>query len=668
MTKKIVGSLVIVIIVIALLTRIGGNRGQQIVESDLVVKENYTPSQEIIFKNNAKLTVKGDLSLKKDSKLTCDGGPLVITVLGNAEINGTLSCILAEDTPSETSGIILIVGKGVTFGSDAVISSNSHIQVVRDFDLALDTQAEIDAAYEDAGKNTGAGPRIGPFVEANATVDVSGSASVSTTPKKDSIVRTLIAQTAYAQTPRDKDGNALDNIVISGNWYVGDGGNPPAGLDIPKPPKGVHKIILYFAFGAEGNVELRDFHLVGPAGRDGDSDENKNCVARGARGENAFRMKVDANNITINNFRLELGNGGHGGTAETKIDCDPGIATGGDGGEAGNFKMNARGSIEIASFHIVPGVGGTGGDATAHGKDGVAGCPGVKGGDATATGGNGGKNKKELAAIGAVSGIANVTVDEVKGGWGGNAAAQPGKGGDGNACKCGGGKGGNGTATGGKGGDASVTIPGAQADVNGGNGGNTDSQGATGGVGRSRQGVPQGGTGGAGGDASSKEGPAGKGTSTDGDDGKITNETGGNGGNGGDGCGPGNGGKGGKGKPAGKNGEKGKINCVDVKTDTKVQVGTPPPSATPPPVTTPPPTQKAKEKVINYNGKYLPIDQLIIEDEVGCGADHYHAARGSVVATDGSTVYDPGPQCGYGKVKDKPTLEVEVTAQIKVGL
>ena len=182
------------------------------------------------------------------------------------------------------------------------------------------------------------------------------------------------------------------------------------------------------------------------------------------------------------------------------------------------------------------------------------------------------------------------------------------------------------------------------------------------------QGVPQGGTGGAGGDASSKEGPAGKGTSTDGDDGKITNETGGNGGNGGDGCGPGNGGKGGKGKPAGKNGEKGKINCVDVKTDTKVQVGTPPPSATPPPVTTPPPTQKAKEKVINYNGKYLPIDQLIIEDEVGCGADHYHAARGSVVATDGSTVYDPGPQCGYGKVKDKPTLEVEVTAQIKVGL
>lgn len=62
--------------------------------------------------------------------------------------------------------------------------------------------------------------------------------------------------------------------------------------------------------------------------------------------------------------------------------------------------------------------------------------------------------------------------------------------------------------------------------------------------------------------------------------------------------------------------------------------------------------------VIQYNGKYLPVDQLIIEDEVGCGADHWHAAQGFVTATDGSKVSDPGPQCGYGKVKDKPVIKI----------
>lgn len=67
-------------------------------------------------------------------------------------------------------------------------------------------------------------------------------------------------------------------------------------------------------------------------------------------------------------------------------------------------------------------------------------------------------------------------------------------------------------------------------------------------------------------------------------------------------------------------------------------------------------------EVINYNGKYLPVSQLIIEDEIGCGADHWHAATGVVTATDGTQVSDPGPQCGYGKVKDKPVIKVEAQA------
>jgi len=63
-------------------------------------------------------------------------------------------------------------------------------------------------------------------------------------------------------------------------------------------------------------------------------------------------------------------------------------------------------------------------------------------------------------------------------------------------------------------------------------------------------------------------------------------------------------------------------------------------------------------QVIEYNGKYLPVNQLIIEAETGCGAEHWHAASGVVKATDSTDVVDPGPQCGYGKVSERPTIEV----------
>ncbi len=68
-------------------------------------------------------------------------------------------------------------------------------------------------------------------------------------------------------------------------------------------------------------------------------------------------------------------------------------------------------------------------------------------------------------------------------------------------------------------------------------------------------------------------------------------------------------------------------------------------------------------EVIEYNGKYLPTSQLIIEDEVGCGAEHWHAASGVVTATDGTKVSDPGPQCGYGKVRDLPAKKVSVSGK-----
>jgi len=64
--------------------------------------------------------------------------------------------------------------------------------------------------------------------------------------------------------------------------------------------------------------------------------------------------------------------------------------------------------------------------------------------------------------------------------------------------------------------------------------------------------------------------------------------------------------------------------------------------------------------VIEYNGKFLPTSQLIVESEAGCdgGTAHWHAARGTVTATDGTEVADPGPQCGYGKVEDRPSQNI----------
>lgn len=71
-------------------------------------------------------------------------------------------------------------------------------------------------------------------------------------------------------------------------------------------------------------------------------------------------------------------------------------------------------------------------------------------------------------------------------------------------------------------------------------------------------------------------------------------------------------------------------------------------------------------EAIEYNGKYLPVSQLIIEDEIGCGVDHWHAKSGAVTATDGSTVMDPGPQCGFGKTSERPVKKVPATTQAGV--
>lgn len=627
--------------------------GDQVIES----------GKEIALKNGATLTVKGNLDLH--GALTCDGGPLSLVVEGTVSANGFLTC-------KGEGGIQIIAQKEITFGDDVHVVSDGSVQIVSDAAQLAKSDEAIEAIYNETGENSGEGTRIGPMIEGGKVgSNVSSALPASSTFNPLTFLGLVNVAEAHEETARDKEGNELQGTVISGTWTIGEGGVPPSGIDVDTPGKKVKKIVLNFDFGEKGAVTLKNFHLIGPKGRAGESDEGKSCNARGSDGENAFRFRVHAQDITLNNFRLELGDGGAGGLAETTKECDPGIARGGKGGEAGNFKMTATGNINISSFHIVPGRGGVGGTAIANGKDGENGCPGKNGGDATATGGDGGKNKKELAVVGGVSGIGNVTIDTVVGGFGGDATVHPDKGGDGSACKCNGGNGGKGTATAGKGGDASLS--GITGTSEGGDGGNVSSFGGVGGVGGScAVNQPKGGNGGKGGDAKSTFGKGGD-AATKGTDGTVKDETGGNGGNGGDGCGFGKGGNGGAGNPPGKKGADGKLICAEEKPKTAPDSGgtsvapgettsggvksSDGPTSTSGGTT---PTQPKFVQAIKYQNTYLPVSELIIEDEVGCGADHWHAARGVVIATDGTQVFDPGPQCGYGKVKDLLPTQVKV--------
>lgn len=666
-----------------------------IIDADTTVAGDYAVAEgaKVILKNNAVLTVTGNLTAR--GELACDGGALRIVVKGTADFEHTVRCTRPESGLPEGdigSGILIVAGKGLVFGKNATIVSNGHVQIVDSAEKLATTQESIETLYADAARDSGGGPRLGPFIPKETVGKKSGAVIVPArfsfapgAPEEIlassggwNFVKRASAQGAPAPCV-DQNGNVVANCVrISGNWVMGSGTPPPPGVNVPTPPKGVNHIILNFNFGPNQEVHLADFSLSGPDGRPGtDDNAGDKCITQGGNGEDAFRLNVRASNIIINNFNLWLGNGGRGGNAETGKDCDPGRATGGKGGGAGNFKMSASGDFAIeGAFNIYPGMGGEGGSATAHGKKGEDGCPGKKGGDATARGGDGGPNKKELAAVGNVSGISNVTVGEVVGGAGGVATADPGAGGSGTGCTCGGGKGGDGTAIGGRGGDASVKIPSAFGTANGGNGGNVDSHGGTGGTGGFCGPEGPGGNGGNGGNALSNKGQAGSGTSADGSPGNVTNEKGGDGGNGGDGCGPGGGGKSGKGKPPGTDGKPGKNVCVE-KKDTSTSVTPPPTGVTtggtsggvtpPPPPTgttggTPPPSGGTGKQiqVIQYGGKYLPVDQLIVEDEAGCGANHWHAAGGVVRATDGSLVPDPGPQCGYGKVSERPVITTTV--------
>ena len=588
--------------------------GSTIITGDTFIPNNFTlaAGKLIILKNNAKFSVGENMTI--DGSIICDGGALRMHVGGTLRVNGTLNCILPEGTTPEHGVAIVISAAHAEFNDNARIIANGHVELMNDEQRLLTSPDGIANVYNETGEDSGVSPRIGPLSEKDPT--------------------RAINEAAGSSAPKNSAG--VPSVILGGTWYLGDGNTISGGTITPPPPKGVKNILVDIDFGQNGDISMQNFHLIGPSGRGGSDDLTTHCTSRGGDGENAFRMRVNTGTLMINGFRLELGSGGNGGSAQTTTDCAPALAVGGAGGEAGNFKMTASEKITIVHFEIIPGAGGKGGNARAYGKDGGTACPGADGGDATATGGDGAVNKTALAARGAIAGIDNLTAGRFEGGAGGGALAKSGNGGAGVGCSCRGGRGGDGRATGGRGGDAQGDIPMGTIEAHGGDGGNGEAAGGRGGDGGNCPLKPEGGTGGKGGDARVYQGIEGKGTTASGNKGVIKTQPAGDGGKGGDGCGAGLGGAGGIGAPLGSMGANGTRACPN---DSPVSGTLPPPEA---------PLVSA----ILYHGKYLPVDQLMIENKAGCGAEHWRALEGVVKATDGTMIPDTQFQCGFGKINE----------------
>jgi len=498
-------------------------------------------------------TIDGDYVVEEGQRIVLmDGASLAVE--GNTIVRGEIS---------GPDGVALVLAGNVVFEESSLISSGGSVQIVSRHEDLLTTQELIDAAFDEAGEDSGTGPRVGPIVPDGGSVSAAGNWDPKRVTLADKAVA-LITQSAEKAYAQEEEPDV--EVDISGKIDLSD-----ADAEDKKKRK---KIVLISFPASAGKVQMnfKNLNFISPQNTPkGTDDLNNSCNAKGENGADGLRLRAEAWGIDINNVTIQLTKGGDGGDATTKEDCDPGVAVGGKGGDSGNMKFTATGRLVISgAFHIIPGKSGNGGNANATGKDGG---PGENGGDADATGGNGADNDKKLAVEGNVVGTDNITVDELFGGNGGVATATGGKGGDNAGCGKNGGKGGGATAKGGKGGDASLVIFGTPSPVFdvGGNGGDANANAGAGGKGGDCDSKGAGGDGGDGGDASDTEGKGGTGD-TNGTDGTAAS-IGGDGGNGGNGCPEGAGGAGGKGDTPGNDGEDGKNLCVAEKQKTDIKVG-----------------------------------------------------------------------------------------------
>ena len=634
-TKKsiiISGTILIALVVMGVF--FATTKDSNIFEKDTTVKDLHIPTEEeVTIKNGSTLTSTGNMVI--DGTLSCEHGPLSLVAKGDLYVRGTLRCILPDDALGNSLDIGLqIVATRIIFEKSATIDTNGHIIIVNEDSKLPHSKDTLDAMYAEVLKNSGDEARVGPCVDKKQLTSLSSQESdhrEHLLPQSSSFIKV-----AYAQ---EVEGNASSLLELRGTWNIGE--KDPSERRISNPQ-------FFVDMGTESNITIADLLIHGAKGVDGQHDVGSSCEARGGHGGDAFRVRIKAGHIVINDGTIKLGDGGNGGDANTLPNCKEASATGGNGGKSGNIKITATKDIVITSFHVDPGTSGNGGNAIAIAEDGINSCGNTNGGNAEAIGGNGGENKKDLAVTGKVTGIERTQVSRVVGGRGGDAIAKPGNGAVSTDCSCATGVGGNSKAAGGNGGNAAISIPMSTGEARGGDGGNAEAFGGNGGNGQNCPSNFVGATGGNGGNALSTAGLPGRGTTATGRPGVIKNSSGGNGGLGSDGCPPASGGMGGVGTPLGIHGKEGNTTCV----------GTEQPQ-------TPKSDALTLIKAIIYKGKYLPLDQIIITNEPGCGEEHWRAELGSVKATDGTIVPDADVVCGYGKVtENKPVLTTKQVATV----
>lgn len=577
------------------------------VKDDILIEGDYTVNvdDKLVLEDGQKLIVNGDLFVQ--GEISCSNGPLNIVVNGNASLENKLSCERVEDLPDDDAGlgISLVVKGDLEMSPSSVLETNGSIQFVENSELLAMSLEEVEKQFAEIESDTGDGNRIGPFIKK----EEKESTETSQNETKNLITKMFGIEEVKAA--------GATNITISGQAWVN------------QPRRGKKQIVLFYFPNAQ-RITLQNFKVIGPDGHDGLADIGKSCNAKGTNGSDAMRFFAQAPNMVINNFELLLGHGGNGGDAETKKDCDPGKATGGEGGKTGNFKIIGSENFDISGALIVhPGWAGNGGDAIAYGKDGG---PSENGGDAEAIGGDAEDNIKAIRAMGTVNGQNLIQIGSLYGGNGGDAIAIGGKGGDGPACKSQpGGDGGDATVEPGKGGDARVVLSGVGAgrtlkweDV-GGDAGKRDAQPGKGGNGSTCSPTKAGGDGGKGGDAILKDATAGVGADRNGKPTQTINSKGGDAGNGGDGCLPGKGGKGGIGIPNGADGVDGKNICPVEEKKEDGGVGKTGDDVKPEPASSvdgEPKTDPEPEVIPEPTGVCAPGEVLCNQCENACAPDH----------------------------------------------
>ncbi|MBL4818254.1 MAG: hypothetical protein JKY15_03350, partial [Deltaproteobacteria bacterium] len=265
-----------------------------------------------------------------------------------------------------------------------------------------------------------------------------------------------------------KADSALPRAQVRPPWRVR-GNYSPSPIDRTRP-------FVFLLFPRNRDVEFIDVNITVPDALNG-TDETKEGTATGTDADQtapSLRIKVPGGKFTAVNFTVKLANGGKGGDATaipTQTLCDT-TAIAGKGGPSGNLKITAKGAIDIKKMTITPGKSGDGGKATATGCTRPR-CSKKDGGTATATGGAGADNKKVLRTRG-VTGVDNITINDVVAGDGGDAVATGGNGSDDEPT---GFAGGTATATAGIKGEASVTADVPATATNGKDGTTTETNG-----------------------------------------------------------------------------------------------------------------------------------------------------------------------------------------------